>query len=101
MLVFISGVCVFFYQSFGWLKNGVWEELPLLKLFNYFFEDTSLKIWFEEPNAWFGLHQIVSWILKNIPISMVLILEGIIMISVFGAGILIVTCYRLYFLSRS
>ena len=100
VLVFLSGICVLFYQIVGWLQNGIWEKLPLLRLFNYFFDGTALYLWFQDPGSWLGLHQLVSWTLENIPISLLLIMDGIVMSTVFGAGILMAACYRYYTLSK-
>ena len=100
VLVFLSGFCVLFYQGFSWLQSGVWGELPLLKFFNYFFDGTAMHLWFQNPGSWLGLHQIVSWTLENVPISLVLIVNGAVMSTVFGAGILMAACYRFYTLSK-
>ncbi len=93
ILVFFSGFGVLGYQIFLWLKDGVWTEFPLMKAFNYFFENTALQEWVQNPSSWLGLHQLVEWNLINIPISLVLIVNGIggigFMIFVISSALLI------------
>ena len=75
--VFLSGIGILGYQIVVWLQEGVWNALPMMLVFNYFFEDTALGAWMLNPDSWLGLHQVVEWGLTNIPISLVLILDGL------------------------
>ena len=76
ILITFTGFGVLGYQTILWLQDGVWKELPLLITFNFLFEGTSIQGWFNNPQSWFGLHQIMGWCLKTIPISLTLILHG-------------------------
>ena len=83
-LVFFSGLGVLGYQSALWLQEGKWTELPLLTIFNYLFEGAAIQSWINNPQSWFGLHQVVDWCLQNIPLSLTLILHGIFLVTITG-----------------
>lgn len=84
-LVFLSGFCVVGYQVFLWLKNGIWTEFPLHVTFNYLFEGTALQAWLSQPESWHGLHRITAWALENIPLSLTLITNGVLMVLAVAA----------------
>ncbi|MBI5426714.1 MAG: hypothetical protein HZA02_00370 [Nitrospinae bacterium] len=75
-LVFLSGIGVTVYQAVLWLRDGVWSQLPLLALFDYFFEGSALQAWLQKPESWYGLHEIVSWLLENVPLSLACVAAG-------------------------
>ncbi len=75
-LVFLSGVGVTVYQAVLWLRDGVWSQLPLLALFDYFFEGSAFQAWIQNPGSWYGLHTIVSWLLENVPVSLACVTAG-------------------------
>ena len=82
----LSGVGVFCYQVFMWMKNGMWSELPIQVLFNFLFENTLLAQWLSNPESWFGLQKVVEWLLQNIPLSAALIIPSVL---IFGAVVCI------------
>ena len=82
----LSGVGVFCYQLFLWMKSGVWSELAIQVLFNFLFENTLLAQWLSNPESWFGLQKVVEWLLQNIPLSAALIIPSVL---IFGAVVCI------------
>lgn len=82
MLIVFSGFGVLGYQSALWLQEGVWTELPLLSVFNYFFDGAAIQEWLNNPQSWLGLHQIIDWSLKSIPLSLTLIFQGMIFVFI-------------------
>ena len=83
-LVFFAGIGIVSYQTFVWLKDGVWNAMPLMAVFDWLFEGTALQEWVHNPASWQGMHQVIEWNLTNIPLSLVLIIEG----AVLSAGLL-------------
>ncbi len=83
-LVFFAGIGIVGYQSFVWLKDGVWNALPLMAVFDFLFENTALHEWIQNPASWLGLHQVIEWNLTHVPASLVLIVDG----AVLSAGLL-------------
>ena len=83
-LVFFAGIGIVGYQSFVWIKDGVWNAMPLMAVFDFLFENTALQEWMQNPTSWTGLHQVVEWNLTNVPLSLVLIVEG----GLLSAGLL-------------
>ena len=77
--VFLSGFGLLGYQIVLWLQDGVWNAMPLMMVFSFLFEGTALGAWMQHPDSWVGLHQIVEWLLVNTPISLVLIVDGLIL----------------------
>jgi len=75
-LIILAGVGIVSYQSFMWLQDGVWKELPLFSAFNFLLEGTALHGWVSEPHSWLGLHNMVVWCLENIPLALILIIDG-------------------------
>jgi len=78
-LVFLSGFGLLGYQTVVWLQDGVWNAMPLMMVFSFLFEGTALSAWMNHPDSWVGLQQIMKWLLVNTPISLVLIVNGLIM----------------------
>ena len=95
LLVLASGFVIFAYQVFIWLESGLWEEIPLLVAFNFVFQNTTLHQWILNPESWFGLHQIITWTLENVPLSLTLMIEGIMLTGFFSACIVMAIFIRL------
>ncbi len=77
--VFLSGFGLLGYQTVVWLQDGVWNAMPLMMVFTFLFDGTAFGAWMQNPDAWVGLHQVMEWLLINIPISLVLIVDGLIL----------------------
>ncbi len=92
--VFLSGFGILGYQTVNWLQDGVWNAYPMMMVFTYFFENTALGTWMQNPESWSGLHQIVEWGLTNIPISLVLIFDGLILSAGMAAIIALAVMVR-------
>lgn len=63
------GIWLFLDQILTFLQQGYWEGHSLLS----FFIDgrTNLSGWLRNPESWFGLHKIMTWILDFLPLSLV------------------------------
>ncbi|MEE8205696.1 MAG: hypothetical protein V3T82_02020 [Nitrospinaceae bacterium] len=92
--VFLSGFGLLGYQTVVWLQDGVWNAMPLMLVFSFLFEGTSFGVWMQNPDSWAGLHQIMEWVLINTPISLVLIVDGLIMSAGMAAVILFAVMVR-------
>jgi len=79
-LFLASGLGLIGYQLFLWIKNGTWSEFAVIEVFNFLFENTLAAQWLSKPESWFGLQKIVEWLLKNIPLSVALIVPSIIIL---------------------
>ena len=77
--VFLSGFGLLGYQIVIWLQDGVWNAMPLMMVFTFLFEGTAFGAWMQNPEAWLGLHQVMEWLLVNTPISLVLIVDGLVL----------------------
>ena len=96
LMIFMTGLGLFSYQTMLWLQNGTWTEFPLFVVFNFLFENTALQQWIVHPESWLGLQKMFSWFLESIPLSMALIIPGI-SIALFMAGTLVIALtYRFY-----
>ncbi len=95
-LVFLSGFGLIGYQIFLWLKDGVWTEFPLFVVFNFMFENTALQSWMQQPESWYGLQQVSSWFLENIPLSLALIVPGFMVASGMAGIAAAAICIRYY-----
>jgi hypothetical protein len=92
--VFLSGFGLLGYQMVIWLQDGVWNAMPMMMVFNMLFENTALGAWMQIPDSWLGLHQLLKWSLDNIPISLVLIFNGMILSAGMAAGIALAVMFR-------
>jgi len=95
-LVILAGVGIVGYQSIIWLQDGIWKELPLLSAFNYFMQGTAFHGWVSDPQSWLGLHNMVVWSLENIPIALVLIIDGLAVIFIVAAMMTMGLSLRIY-----
>ena len=77
--VFLSGFGLLGYQIVVWLQEGVWNAMPLMMVFSFLFDGTAFGAWMQNPDTWVGLHQVMEWLLINTPISLVLIVDGLVL----------------------
>ncbi len=94
IMVILSGFGLLGYQTVIWLQDGVWNAMPLMLAFNFIFENTALGAWMQNPDSWVGFHQILKWSLDNIPISLVLIFNGLILSAGMSAVIALAIMIR-------
>ena len=92
--IFLSGFGLLGYQTVGWLQDGVWNALPMMLVFEYLFEGTALGLWMQNPESWIGLQQLLEWTLSNVPISLVLMAEGLLMAGVLAGGMALAVLIR-------
>lgn len=92
--IFLSGFALLGYQVVVWLQDGVWNAMPLMLVFNFLFEGTAFGDWMKNPEAWVGLHQVLEWLLINTPISLVLIVDGLILSAGMVATIIFAVMVR-------
>ena len=95
-LVVLSGIGIVSYQSVMWLQDGIWKELPLFSTFNYLLEGTALHGWVSDPQSWLGLHNMVVWSLENIPLALVLIVDGLAVMFIVAAMMTMGISLRLF-----
>lgn len=95
-LVFLSGFGLVGYQVVLWLKDGVWSEYPLFMVFNFIFENTALHSWVQQPESWYGLQKVVVWTLENIPLSLSLIVPGMLVATLTIGTVIITAMVRFY-----
>lgn len=92
-IIFLLGFALIGYQILIWLKNGVWTEFPIMVIFDYVFQGTALHDWLQNPGSWFGLHQVIEWLLENTPLALALIVDGalgiLVMLGIITAAIFI------------
>jgi hypothetical protein len=100
-LVFMAGVGIVLYQAGAWMWSGAWNELPLSLVFNFLFQGTGLQSWLDAPTAWLGLHQIVTWVLSNVPVSLVLMASGGLAMGLMVGIITAALSIRLYQFNRT
>ena len=92
--VFLSGFGLLGYQTVVWLQDGVWNAMPLMMVFSFLFEGTAFGTWMQTPDSWVGLHQVMEWLLINTPISLVLIVDGLILSAGMSAAIVFAVMVR-------
>jgi hypothetical protein len=92
--VFLSGFGLVGYQIVVWLQDGVWNAMPLMMVFSFLFDGTAFGAWMQNPDAWTGLHQVMEWLLINTPISLVLIVDGLILSAGMVATIIFAVMVR-------
>ena len=95
-LVILAGIGIVSYQSFMWLQDGIWQELPLFSAFSFLLEGTALHGWVSDPQSWLGLHNMVVWSLENIPLALVLIIDGMAVIFIVAAMMTMGLSLRFY-----
>ena len=92
--IVLSGFGLLGYQIVVWLQDGVWNAMPLMMVFTFLFEGTAFGAWMQNPDAWVGLHQVMEWLLVNTPISLVLIVDGLILSAGMAATIVFAVMVR-------
>lgn len=96
IMIFMIGFSLFGYQTLLWLQSGIWTEFPLITIFNFLFENTSLQHWMTQPESWMGLQKMFSWFLDTVPISIALMVPGL-SIAMFMAGTMTVALLYRFF----
>ena len=89
-LIFLIGLGLLGYQLVLWLLDGVWTSLPLYVVFDFIFENTAFQQWMAHPESWFGMQKLFSGFLETTPLSLALMVPGI-LIAVAWAGVLSAT----------
>ena len=84
-MILIAGMGLLSYQSFIWLQSGVWNEYPMLTVFNFIFENTAIHQWLMNPESWIGIQKLLLWLLETTPVSLALMVPGF-SIAVTAAG---------------
>ena len=79
-----------------WLKDGIWKELPLFAAFNYLLDGTALHGWVSDPQSWLGLHNMIVWCLENIPLSLILIVDGVAVMFIVFAVVTMGLSFKYY-----
>jgi len=72
--MFLAGLCVLGYQVYAGLMYGTWPALPLQMYFEYL---TPFTTWIERPQSWYGLHKLLTEFLAFAPLSLFLLLAGL------------------------
>ena len=99
-IIFAVGMGLLTYQVFIWLQSGVWNEYPMLTVFNFIFENTSIQHWLTNPESWIGVQKLFLWFLESIPVSLALIVPGF-SITLTAAGIFaLALIFRFYQLKK-
>lgn len=74
-----AGFLLLLFQIFVYLYSGEWNSFPFMSL--AMFAPDKFLMWLAYPKSWLGLHKIISWILKIIPMSVFLMLLGFSFVS--------------------
>ena len=99
-IILIAGMGLLSYQSFIWLQSGVWNEYPMLTVFNFIFENTAIHQWLMNPESWIGIQKLLLWLLETTPVSLALMVPGF-SIAVSAAGIFtLALIFRFYQLNK-
>ncbi len=80
VLIVVAGVGVLCLQIFAYLKTGDWKSVSTLSVASLQFS------WLKSPQSWFGLHEIVSDMLGILPLSLALVLLGL-LVAGFGSAL--------------
>jgi hypothetical protein len=86
-MVFCSGLGLLAYQVFLWIKDGAWTDYSVFVMFNFLLENTALHQWINQPESWLGLQRILFWLFENTPLSLALIVPGI-MVAFLSTGVM-------------
>jgi ABC-type phosphate transport system permease subunit len=81
--VFLGAVGTIGWQGFQWLKTEEWPSLPLTLIFTWN-ENWELSKWIMDPESWFGVHRIVSFVTNfiSIPVAVMAICFAVFFISI-------------------
>ncbi|MGB5257497.1 MAG: hypothetical protein WBN07_13750 [Woeseiaceae bacterium] len=80
LLITLGGVGVLALQVYGYLKTGGWQSVSLQSV------AVAYVPWLNNPQSWFGLHQIVRRAADLLPLSLALVVLGW-MIAGFGSAL--------------
>lgn len=80
LLVALAGLGVLGLQVFAYLKTGGWKSVSTLSVLSPYFP------WLNNPQSWFGLHDIVRDMLGLLPLSLALVVLGW-LIAGFGSAL--------------
>jgi len=95
-LILATGLCLIGYQIGLWLIDGVWTEFSLFIVFNFLFENTALHSWMANPQSMYGLQTVVAWILENTPLSVALIVPGLVLSAAMAGFAVVAVMIRYY-----
>jgi hypothetical protein len=70
LLIALAGLGVFALQVYAYLKTGSWRSVSLLSVFSQYLP------WLNNPQSWFGLHDIVRDATAILPLSFALVVLG-------------------------
>src|SRR6266487_5405095 len=75
-----AGVMLVAYQVFMWMKIGLWNTHTLSTVLIQFRRSLPPQFlgWLGSPHDWKGLHKIAMFVVNRIPLSIVLILTGLV-----------------------
>ena len=59
----LTGVGIFGMQVYGYLQDGEWSPLSVMRLFE------GSSPWLDNPQSWLGWHAIVHGFLETAPVS--------------------------------
>ena len=72
--VLLAGPIIIGWQSYSWLRTGVWTALPISKAFQYF-------EWPIPSTSWLGLQKLIGWVF-DIPTSLAVFVLSIIVVMI-------------------
>lgn len=79
-LIVLAGLGVLALQIYGYLRFGRWESYSLLEFVAPYLP------WLRSPHSWLGLHKIVMNVFNILPVSLALLLPGL-LVAGFGSAI--------------
>lgn len=74
-----GGIILLGWQTYTWLRSGTWVTIPLNYVPNKFLKGTELLLWITNPKSWYGLNNIVNYVLK-FSVTSVLIVGGMLLV---------------------
>ena len=80
LLIALAGLGVLGLQVFAYLKTGGWKSVSTLSVAAPYFP------WLNNPQSWFGLNDIVRGMLGLLPLSLALVVPGL-LIAGFGSAL--------------
>lgn len=64
VLGILGGFSILLWQTWSWLKSGVWPKLTLGTLLMSTVHGTDFDLWLTHPNSWYGLHTLVAYLVQ-------------------------------------
>ena len=99
-MILIAGMGLLSYQSFIWLQSGVWNEYPMLTVFNFIFENTAIHQWLMNPESWIGIEKLLLWLLETTPVSLALMVPGVSIVVTAAGTFTLALIFRFYQLKK-